>query len=219
MCLINQKLACVRERKNRGEVLLKLSRQAGRAPRNRHETVTRLSSSRAYYSRVMKFEADNEAVPGAAGGFGVADRRRWLAVLAKAPVAELETALAEVGDRPVYRVLRHGETGLVMVRGRMGGSGRAFNLGEMTMTRAVVQLIDDDGEATYTGFGHVAGRSARHATLVALFDALLQDPIRHDQIANRVVKPLAMRQQAAKTAVAAKVAASKVDFFTLVRSE
>jgi len=89
----------------------------------------------------------------------------------------------------------------------------------MTMTRAVVQLIDDGGEATYTGFGHVAGRSACHATLVALFDALLQDPTRHDKIANRVIKPLALRQQAAKAAVAAKVAASKVDFFTMVRGE
>jgi alpha-D-ribose 1-methylphosphonate 5-triphosphate synthase subunit PhnG len=167
----------------------------------------------------MNFEADNEAVAGSAGVFAVADRQRWLAVLAKAAVAELERALAEVGDKPVYKVLRRGETGLVMVRGRIGGSGRAFNLGEMTMTRAVVQLIVDGGEATYTGFGHVAGRSARHATLVALFDALLQDPIRHDEIAYRVVKPLAMRQQAAKTAAAAKVAASKVDFFTLVRSE
>jgi alpha-D-ribose 1-methylphosphonate 5-triphosphate synthase subunit PhnG len=219
MGLINQKLAGVRERENRGDGLLKLSRRAGRAPRNGHETVTRMSSSRAYYSPVMNFEADNEAVAGSAGVFGVADRQRWLAVLAKAAVAELETSLAEVGDTPVYRVLRHGETGLVMVRGRMGGSGGPFNLGEMTMTRAVVQLIDDSGEATYTGFGHVAGRSARHATLVALFDALLQDPIRHDEIADRVVKPLAMRQQAAKTAAAAKVAASKVDFFTLVRSE
>lgn len=167
----------------------------------------------------MKFGADNEAVVESAGEVGVADRRRWLAVLAKAAVAELETALAELGDTPVYTVLRRGETGLVMVRGRIGGSGRPFNLGEMTMTRAVVQLIGDGGEATYTGFGHVAGRSARRAELVALFDALLQDPRRHDELANRVVEPLAARQQAAKAAVAAKVAASKVDFFTMVRSE
>jgi alpha-D-ribose 1-methylphosphonate 5-triphosphate synthase subunit PhnG len=89
----------------------------------------------------------------------------------------------------------------------------------MTMTRAAVQLIGDLGEARHTGFGHVAGRSGRHAELVALFDALLQDPERHDTIAAQVVGSLAARQQAATAKRAAKAAATKVDFFTMVRGE
>jgi alpha-D-ribose 1-methylphosphonate 5-triphosphate synthase subunit PhnG len=146
-------------------------------------------------------------------------RQRWLAVLAKAPLDQLEAAWEALGDKPAYRALRQGETGLVMVRGRVGGSGQPFNLGEMTMTRAAVQLLDAGGGVTWTGFGHVTGRSARRAELVALFDALMQDPARHDAVECAVVAPLAARQDAAKATQAAKVTASKVDFFTMVRGE
>jgi len=145
-------------------------------------------------------------------------RQRWLAVLAKAPLDQLEAAWEALGDKPAYRALRPGETGLVMVRGRVGGSGQPFNLGEMTMTRAAVQLLDAGG-VTWTGFGHVAGRSARRAELVALFDALMQDPARHDSVERAVIAPLAARQEAAKATQTAKVTASKVDFFTMVRGE
>jgi alpha-D-ribose 1-methylphosphonate 5-triphosphate synthase subunit PhnG len=148
-----------------------------------------------------------------------AARQRWLAVLAKAPAARLEAVWTALDGKPAYRRLRPGETGLVMVRGRIGGSGQKFNFGEMTMTRAAVQLLDSDGNVAQTGFGHVAGRSVRRAELVALFDALLQDPARHDELADRVVTPLAAEQEATQAARAAKVMATKVDFFTLVRGE
>src|SRR5215469_16367618 len=149
----------------------------------------------------------------------IALRQGWLAVLAKAPLDELEAAWNELDDQPAYRVLRPCETGLVMVRGRIGGSGQPFNLGEMTMTRSAVQLLNADGVVTWTGFGHVAGRSARRAELVALFDALMQDPARQNAIERAVVAPLAARQEAARETQAAKVTASKVDFFTMVRGE
>jgi len=149
-------------------------------------------------------------------GDPVAARQRWNAVLAKASLAELEAAWERLPAKPAYRLLRPTETGLAMVRGRIGGTGQPFNLGEMTMTRAVVQLRMP-GYASVTGFGHVAGRQARRAELVALFDALLQTPERHAEIGERVIAPLAARQRAAKAALAGKVAASKVDFFTLVR--
>jgi alpha-D-ribose 1-methylphosphonate 5-triphosphate synthase subunit PhnG len=149
----------------------------------------------------------------------VSTRQHWLAVLAKAPVARLEASWNALDDRPRYRSLRRAETGLVMVRGRIGGTGQPFNVGEMTMTRAAVQLLGPDGEVRHTGFGHVAGRSARRAELVALFDAMLQDPARHDALLDRVIAPLAAEQETAKAAQAAKVMASKVDFFTMVRGE
>jgi alpha-D-ribose 1-methylphosphonate 5-triphosphate synthase subunit PhnG len=147
------------------------------------------------------------------------DRRTWLAVLTKASLAQLEAAWDALEDKPVYRVLRPGETGLVMLRGRIGGNGQPFNFGEMTMSRAAVQLLDDSGRASHAGFGHVAGRSVRRAELVAVFDALLQDPARQEVIATLVVGLLAAQQQAAKAAQHAKVIASKVDFFTMVRGE
>jgi alpha-D-ribose 1-methylphosphonate 5-triphosphate synthase subunit PhnG len=146
-------------------------------------------------------------------------RQRWLGVLAKASLTELEAAWQGLGDKPQYRLLRPSETGLVMVRGRIGGSGRPFNFGEMTMTRAAVQLVDAASAVSHTGFGYVTGRAGRRAELVAVFDALLQDPARHAGIADAVVEPLAAAQAAAKAARAAKVMASKVDFFTMVRGE
>ncbi|HVH81181.1 MAG TPA: phosphonate C-P lyase system protein PhnG, partial [Stellaceae bacterium] len=122
-------------------------------------------------------------------------------------------------DKPAYRMLRASETGLVMLRGRIGGTGQPFNVGEMTMTRAAVQLLDRAGGVSRTGFGYVAGRSARRAELVAVFDALLQDPARSETVAAAVVSPLAVQQQRTKAERAAKVSDSKVDFFTMVRGE
>ena len=106
-----------------------------------------------------------------------------------------------------------------MVRGRIGGTGQPFNFGEMTMTRAAIQLVDEAGAVTHTGFGHIAGCSAKRAELVALFDALLLDPARHDELTTSIVDVLGARQAAEKAAGADKFAATKVDFFTMVRGE
>ena len=146
-------------------------------------------------------------------------RQAWLAVLAKASLAELEAAWDALDGKPTFRRLRPSETGLVMLRGRIGGTGQPFNAGEMTMTRAAIQLLDAAGAVSHAGFGYVAGRSARRAELVALFDAMLQDPARHDVVSGAVVAPLAAQQHTAKAARSAKVMASKVDFFTMVRGE
>src|SRR5258708_38470166 len=108
-----------------------------------------------------------------------APRQRWCAVLALASLNELEDAWAALADRPEYHLLRPTETGRALVRGRIGGTGQPFNLGEMTVTRAAVQLRLSEGGAI-TGFGHVAGRQARRAELGAGFDARLQLPRRHD---------------------------------------
>jgi alpha-D-ribose 1-methylphosphonate 5-triphosphate synthase subunit PhnG len=149
----------------------------------------------------------------------VEGRQAWLAVLAKASLADLEAAWDALDDKPAFRRLRPSETGLVMLRGRIGGTGQPFNAGEMTMTRAAVQLLDAAGAVSHAGFGYVAGRSARRAELVALFDAMLQDPARHDVVGGTIVAPLAAQQRVAKAARSAKVMASKVDFFTMVRGE
>src|SRR5262249_59005029 len=97
------------------------------------------------------------------------DRRRFLGVLAKAPPEELEQCWQALGIEPRYRHLRAPETGLVMVRGRIGGTGAPFNLGEMTVTRCSVVL--EDGTI---GPGYVGGADAGHAGSGARCDALVQ---------------------------------------------
>ncbi len=71
--------------------------------------------------------------------------------------------------------MRGPEGGLVMVRGRAGGGGAPFNLGEMTVTRCTVRL-----GSGLVGHAYVAGREPRRAELAALVDALMQDPERAD---------------------------------------
>ena len=136
-------------------------------------------------------------------------RRAALGRMARAPARLLAQALP---DLPPHDLLRAPETGTVMVRGRAGGTGAAFNLGEMTVTRASVRLT-----ATGTvGHAYVQGRDRTHALRAACADALGQD----DPGALRaIVAPLAAAEDAARAATAAAAAATRVEFFTLVRGE
>ena len=116
--------------------------------------------------------------------------------------------------RPGLVLLRQAEIGLVMARGRAGGTGQRFNLGEITVTRCAVRSADG-----HVGHGYVAGRDKRKAELVASFDALLQAPERRAALLARVVEPLAAVQASQRASQARKAAATRVDFFTLVRGE
>jgi alpha-D-ribose 1-methylphosphonate 5-triphosphate synthase subunit PhnG len=140
-------------------------------------------------------------------------RQRWLSALAKAPCEHLENAWAALAGAERFTHLRPPETGLVMARGRAGGSGQRFNLGEITVTRAAVKLADGT-----VGHAYVAGRNKRHAELAAVFDALLQHPQHHD-IERELIAPLVTAHAAARRETARKAAATKVDFFTMVRGE
>ena len=109
-----------------------------------------------------------------------------------------------------YTRLRGPEAGLVMVRGRTGGGGAPFNLGEMTVTRCTVRT-----ESGQVGHAYVAGRDARQAELAAVLDAMLQDPLRDACLHANVIAPLAEAQQARRADIAAKAAATKVQFFAM----
>jgi alpha-D-ribose 1-methylphosphonate 5-triphosphate synthase subunit PhnG len=137
-------------------------------------------------------------------------RKSWMATLAKAPPARLAALFA---DLPPHHVLRQPEIGAVMVRGRVGGTGAAFNLGEMTVTRASVRL--ETGEV---GHAWVQGRDKAHALRAAALDALMQTD-RAADVANQVLRPLETEAQAARATRSAKAAGTKVDFFTMVRGE
>ena len=148
-----------------------------------------------------------------AGDPGLAARRRWMAVLAAAEPGEIEEHWRHLPGKPAEVVwLRPPETGMVMVRGRAGGSGMRFNLGEMTVTRCTVRLAEGP-----TGTAYVAGTNARHAELAALFDGLLQLPDRRPDIERAVIAPLTASGAARQDQRSRKAAATKVDFFTLVR--
>jgi alpha-D-ribose 1-methylphosphonate 5-triphosphate synthase subunit PhnG len=139
-----------------------------------------------------------------------AERRRWMAVLARASGDEISAHLAASTPLPAYTRLRGPEAGLVMVRGRIGGGGGAFNLGEMTVTRCTVRT-----EAGLIGHAYVAGRDARQAELAALVDAMLQDPEAAPALQAGVIRPLACVQQQRRDGVAAKAAATQVQFFAM----
>jgi alpha-D-ribose 1-methylphosphonate 5-triphosphate synthase subunit PhnG len=139
-----------------------------------------------------------------------AARRHWMAVLARASATELAALLERHAEMPRYTKLRGPEAGLVMVRGRTGGGGAPFNLGEMTVTRCTVRT--DSG---HVGHAYVAGRDARQAELAAVADALMQDPLQAFALQANVIAPLAATQQALRTATSAKAAATKVQFFAM----
>lgn len=138
-------------------------------------------------------------------------RQQWMQVLARAGDAlmSFETELT----RSAYRKIRAPETGMVMVRGRTGGTGQAFNVGEMTVTRCVVRL--DEGS---TGYSYIMGRNKRHAELAALADAHLQGNDQAHWMAT-LIQPLQLQQQQKRSQREAEVAASKVSFFTMVRGD
>jgi alpha-D-ribose 1-methylphosphonate 5-triphosphate synthase subunit PhnG len=143
-----------------------------------------------------------------------ASRREALATLALADPADLAARWEAFAPKPAHAVVRGPETGLVMVRGRIGGGGAPFNVGEATMTRCVVRL--DSGEV---GFGNVLGRDGERARLVALLDALGQHPHLGGRVRNEVIVPLAAAREEERRRDAEEVAATRVDFFTMARGE
>lgn len=139
-----------------------------------------------------------------------AARRAWMATLARTPAPDLQELVERHGETPAYSFPRRPEIGLCQVRGRVGGTGQRFNLGEMTVTRCVVQLADRT-----TGVAYLTGRDPRRAELAALADALLQN----GTLSPEALASLEAAIEEQRRARADAVAATKVDFFTLVRGE
>lgn len=142
-----------------------------------------------------------------------AERKAWMGLLAKAPEGRVAELLDTLGPRPAFDWLRKPEIGSVMVRGRAGGTGAAFNLGEMTVTRCALSLADGT-----VGHACVQGRRKTCAEAAAIVDALMQTGAK-DKLRGCLVGPLADEATARRDARASKAAATKVDFFTLVRGE
>lgn len=142
------------------------------------------------------------------------DRQAWMAVLATADTDALMAFSDSVIATESFQDIRTAEVGLTQVRGRMGGTGSAFNLGDMTITRCVTR-----SQAGHYGYSYVAGRCKLHAQRAAELDALLQSESHYQQVMNTVVQPLLDAQQQQDRANREKTESTRVNFFTLVRGE
>lgn len=159
---------------------------------------------------------DDARPPHAATALPKTKRQHWMAVLARATAAELIAALTEAdGDLAAgrgYERLKGPETGTVMIEGRAGGTGRRFNAGEATTTRAIIRLPDG-----VIGYAYTLGTDRRKTEVASLLDALLQ---RHDAKAEAIaahVTRLGLAQAARRREASAKAARTKVEFFTVMR--
>ena len=112
------------------------------------------------------------------------DRKAVMSVLASASAEDLANAYERLGTPPAFDLVRQPETGLVMVRGRMGGTGSPFNLGEVTVTRCVIRL--ESGEA---GSSYCLGRHKQKALQAAVIDALWQRADDRERIETEIVAP------------------------------
>ncbi|MDQ8731214.1 phosphonate C-P lyase system protein PhnG [Bradyrhizobium daqingense] len=142
-----------------------------------------------------------------------AQRKAAMAVLAHAEAGEIAARLRNLA-LPEHQDLRTPESGLVMLRGRIGGDGAPFNLGEATVSRAAVRLASGE-----VGFGYTLGRDGEKARLIALCDALVQSGDFGAVVERDVIAPLREQLMIRREQAAAETAATKVDFYTMVRGE
>ena len=141
-------------------------------------------------------------------------RKRTVDLLARAETQELLAAWDALAEKPVVQPVRGPETGLVMVRGRIGGGGAPFNLGEVTVTRATVRLASGS-----VGHAQALGTDREKARLSAIFDALWQEEATKSFVEENLLSPIARRIGDDVNRKAEETAATRVDFFTMVRGE
>jgi alpha-D-ribose 1-methylphosphonate 5-triphosphate synthase subunit PhnG len=141
-----------------------------------------------------------------------ASRQEALGVLANAESKDLGETWSSWRNRPAVEIIRAPETGLIMLRGRTGGAGAAFNLGEATVSRASVRI--ETGEV---GHGYCLGRDTAKAELIATIDALFQREPHNIEFA--ILRPLRDIAYARDKKQHDETAATKVEFFTMVRGE
>ncbi|MEL7428602.1 MAG: phosphonate C-P lyase system protein PhnG [Pseudomonadota bacterium] len=146
--------------------------------------------------------------------FSQGQRQDWIAVLSQANWPDLKLLWQSLSQKPECRILRKPETGMVMIRARMGGKGQPFNTGEATVTRCSVETVSG-----VNGHAYVMGRNREHALIAAEIDAGLQEPAFQKSLMENIIAPLKQIRAARLETHRRKTAATKVDFFTLVRGE
>ncbi|MEO0636800.1 MAG: phosphonate C-P lyase system protein PhnG [Pseudomonadota bacterium] len=141
-------------------------------------------------------------------------RARVMSALALSQAGELKALWSQLDVDPECELIRGPETGLIALRGRMGGGGSAFNFSEATVTRATVRL----GDGT-VGHSIMLGRDEQKTKLAAVIDAMASSEKWGAQIMQRIIEPLEASQADRDAKLARETAATKVDFFTMVRGD
>src|ERR1700732_545822 len=80
--------------------------------------------------------------------------------------------------------------------------------------RAAVRLASGE-----VGFGYTLGRDADKARMIALCDALVQSAEFAGSVEKSVIAPIRIAMLARRNRRAAEAAATRVDFYTMVRGE
>jgi alpha-D-ribose 1-methylphosphonate 5-triphosphate synthase subunit PhnG len=143
-----------------------------------------------------------------------AARKAAMAAFAMASGDQLRELIQAAGLPTEAKLLRGPETGLVTVRGRIGGGGAPFNTGEATVTRATVRLPSGQ-----VGHAYALGRDKEKVRLAAILDASWCAEETRAAVEDKIVAPLQRLQAGADAKRRAETAATRVDFFTMVRGE
>lgn len=167
-----------------------------------------MENTKSVQDEVSDERAPNERTPD--------ERRRAARVLAGATLSDLEELWSGWGEQPEVAYLRGPEAGLVMVQGRIGGTGNRFNLGEATVSRATV-MLSGAGLGEVSGTSYVLGSHPEHAGIAAIFDALLAAPAQRERVLADVIEPLERRRTESDAAAQADARSTVVDFFTVAR--
>ena len=146
-------------------------------------------------------------------------RQQLLSVLSVSELSAIQSYWQALSISPRYSLLKAPEVGMTMVRAKTGGTGQAFNMGEMTVTRTVIRLNDINAQNDVIGFGYTAGRNTQKSELIAVIDACFQLSEYAASITKLLLQPLQQLRQQQKNQQTAQVSATKVNFFTMVRGE
>ena len=103
---------------------------------------------------------------------------------------------------------------MIMVRAKADGSKKRFNLGEVIVSRCVLEV-----NQKYLGVSWVLGSNLKHVELAALFDGLMQDPEYHGKLNLSLLQALKEKQKKKDDIIVKDAADTKVEFFTLKRGE
>lgn len=144
----------------------------------------------------------------------VTKRQYWMSILARSQTGEIKMRWEALNIRPEYKLIRPTQIGLIQLQGRMEATGQRFMLGDMTVTRAAVEVSEG-----IIGYSYIIGRDKAKAELCAVIDALLQNEECCGQIMAAVIEPLAQRLQERWQTQRREVAPSKVNFYNLVRGD
>src|SRR5690606_31638857 len=131
------------------------------------------------------------------------ERAENMRLMAQLSAASLSAIWESAGISAEATDLRRPETGLVTLRGRIGGDGQPFNLGEATVTRAAIRLCNGE-----VGHSYVLGRDMEKARLCAIIDAAWKNPGTRSAVRDAVIARIRWQVEQADKTTRAEVAAT-----------